>query len=115
MIKIGLLLLVFVYPPKAELSAKFKDISIMQALRLAKTFGADLDVPIKLEGRIKTFNIEVRTHTITVYAGGFNTVNDYTREPVQWIRVLYGRKTREYHLKAEALGGLIEVTGVVPK
>lgn len=104
-----LILLFAIHPPKYEHRAIFRDISLSQALFAAK-MSLGFDVPIKILGRVKIITIEVRPYYVTAYANGFNVLND----PLRWVRIIYARPTREYSLKAEALGGLIELDGTIP-
>lgn len=102
-----------VSPFKVDLAAKFNDISITQVLKQAKLFGLNVELPslLKLEGRIKSVRIELRGDWIFANANGFLMEGD----PLRWVRIVYNSKTREYAVTAEALGGLIELLGVLPK
>jgi hypothetical protein len=101
--------------PEPYVSLKFKDISVSQTLKA----GIDLQpklaavpVPEWLRfGRIKTLEIMVSTEWITLYVNGISIQGD----PIRWVRGIYHRKLELYYLKAEALGGLIELVGNIPK
>lgn len=97
---------------KPEQRLELKDISITQTVSAVRMLlPGTLPQFNAPPGRVKRVVIEVRPHTIMVLATGFNILTD----PVRSIRGVYLRRTREYALTAEALGGLIELTGVLPE
>lgn len=108
---IALLCFMAVWSPKPDLTLRFKDISITRALSSAKLVGIKLELPIKIEGRIGQLLIEVRGQWVFMRADAISIVGD----PVRWVAAVYHRKTEAWWVKAEALGGIIEVNGVIPK
>ncbi len=109
-----LAMLLTIYPPKPDLAVKFTDISISRTLSLAKTFGIDIDLSkygIKpIEGRIGFIRIELRGNLV------FVTIKNVTikGDPIESVVALYHRKTSWWSVKAIALGGVIELEGIVP-
>lgn len=95
---------------KSEHRLILRDISISQAM-LALKMAAGIDVPLKVFGRLGSANAVVTSRYIIAKAERFSILGD----PVKWVRITYNRKTREYVVVAEALGGLIELAGVVPE
>lgn len=114
--KLLIAVLLFAYPVKPDMSLKFKDISVSRALSLAKTFGVDAELPIKLEGRIGLLAIEFRGKLVQMRLERVALDNDPVKEPaIRQATATFNRTTKEWNVRAEALGGLIEVTGVMPK
>ena len=105
------LLLVTVFPPKPDMTMRFQDISITQALGAARMVGLKTDFPISLEGRLGLLLIEVRGNIVTLQASKISIQGD----PIRSVKAVYHRRTEEYSIRAEALGGLIELAGVMPK
>jgi hypothetical protein len=107
-----LTIILAVYPVKADMTMRFQDISISQALAAARLVGFKPDgVIIPPEGRIGLLLIEFRGNLVTINASNLNI----QRDPIRWIKAVYNRKTEYWSLKAEALGGIIELDGVMPK
>jgi hypothetical protein len=101
-----------VFPSKPDMTLKFQDISIIQAWSAAKLAGFKNDLQLfPAEGRIGLLLIEVRGNIVTAKASRFYIKGD----PVRWVTIMYNRKTEFWYMKAEALGGIIEVEGVFPK
>jgi hypothetical protein len=100
-----------IFPPKPDLALRFKDISITQALGAAKLVGIKLELPFKVEGRVGLLLVELRGKVVTLQVEGIRIEGDYIR----WVRGSYNRRNEQWALKAEALGGLIELEGVIPK
>jgi hypothetical protein len=100
-----------IFPPKPDLTLRFNDISITQAIGSAKLVGIKLDLPFKIEGRVGLLVVELRGKVVMVRAERISVAGDYVR----WVRGYYNRRTEQWALKAEALGGLIELEGVIPK
>lgn len=114
--KLLLAVLLFAYPVKPDMSLKFKDISVSRAMSLAKTFGVDAELPFKVEGRIGLLAIEFRGKLVQMKLERVTLDNDSTKEPmIRQATAAYNRTTKEWNVRAEALGGLIEVEGVMPK
>ncbi len=105
------LLLVSVFPPKPDMTLRFQDISMTQALGAARLVGLKADLPIPLEGRVGFLLIEVRGNIVTLHASRILMQGD----PIRSINAVYHRRKEEYYVRAEALGGLIELHGVIPK
>lgn len=110
-----LALLLAIYPPKPDLSLKFKDISITRAMSLAKTFGMSVELPIKLEGRIGLLVIELRGKLVQMKLERVMLDNDASKEPaIRNATAIYSRTTQVWLIRAEALGGVIELEGKLP-
>lgn len=111
-----LTLLLAVYQLKPDLSLKFNDISITRSLALAKMFGVILDLPFKLEGRISLLQVEFRNKIVVAKMEKILLDNDSSKEPaIRYLKGHYNRHTAYWDAKAEMLGGLVELTGVIPK
>jgi hypothetical protein len=73
--------------------------------------GLNIELPIRLEGRIGQLLIEFRGNIVTLHANKFYIQGD----PIRTIKAYYNRRTEYWYIKAEALGGIIELDGVIPK
>ena len=110
-----LVILLAIHPPKPDLSLKFKDISITRAMSLAKTFGMSVDLPFKLEGRIGLLVIELRGKLVQMKLERVMLDNDTSKEPaIRNATAIYNRTTQAWMIRAEALGGVIELEGKLP-
>jgi hypothetical protein len=112
MIKLFLILLLTVFPPKADLTMRFTDISIAKTISLAKTMGIKIDFPyLPKEGIIGSLVIEFHGNIVVANANKFYIAGD----PITKVKVYYHRKSEYWHIKLHALGGIIEIEGVIPK
>jgi hypothetical protein len=113
MISLFFSLLFLIYPIKPDMSLKFKDISIFQSLNAMRLVGVKTDfIPvIPKEGRIGSIVIEIRGNLVTINANKFYIKGD----PIVYLKAFYNRKTEYWYLKTEALGGIIEIEGIMPK
>lgn len=108
-------LLLAPFASKADMSLKFKDISIKQTLWLVKTMGVPTDSFPKLEGKIGNLRVGLYGDIILGRVDAVQTQQDSTKEEViRWATVIYNRKTGWFEVRSEALGGLIELQGVLP-
>lgn len=114
--KTFIVLFLCISPLKPDLTFRFKDISISQALATFKRYGgSNLELPFEVEGRIKMLVVEMRDFYLTVKATGIQTHNDAAKpQPVETVLIIYQKKTRDFYAKACALGGIVEITGVLP-
>lgn len=114
MIRVFVTFLLASYSPTPDLAVKFNDISITRTLGLAKTLGFDLDLAKyglqPIEGRIGFLRVEMRQHVVVIIANNINIKGD----PIESVAAFYNRKTKWWSIKARALGGIIEVEGVLP-
>jgi hypothetical protein len=108
-----LAILLAVYPIKADMTLRFQDISIMQSLAAARLVGFEADIPsfVPPEGRIGALLIEVRGNIVNINASKLYIQGD----PIRSLKAFYNRKTDYWYVKAEALGGIIELDGIIPK
>lgn len=106
-----LTLFLAVHPVKADMTLRFQDISIAQAMSAARLVGLKTELPVPLEGRIGMLLIELRGNLVSVNANKLYIQGD----PIRSIKAYYNRRTEYWHAKAEALGGIIELDGVLPK
>lgn len=65
-----------IYPPKPNMTLKFRDISLTQTLALAKLYGFKNETNFLPKGKIGFLLIEVRTNIITVQAKSFYIQGD---------------------------------------
>jgi len=112
-----------IYPAKPDMSMNFTGIMVPRALALAKTFGIKIEPPmlggkpIDVSGcRITKLRIEMRGRLVLATINGFQTHQDSAKEELLRTATMWvNRHSGDFHVKAEALGGLIELTGVLPK
>jgi hypothetical protein len=121
-VKLALLLLLAIYPPKPDMSLSWKDMSVSQALSALKLFaGVALEFndlngkPVRFTGRLMSVKAQIRGRVITAQIEGGVIDGDPLRgiPPIELkeAAAVYNRKTGMYYLKAWLFGGLVTLEG----